>query len=95
MASNPRPVVLDPKVFSQCLPTAPSGSSPGPEGCTYEMLKVCLDDGETLHFLLRAAEDLARAEAPPSRHQSVHDVHHDGTAEVRRWGERNRHGHII
>ena len=55
----------DPKVaFSQCLSSAPSGSSPGPGGCTYEMLKVCLDDRETLHLLLRAAEDLARAEAP-------------------------------
>ena len=32
--------------------------------CTFEMLKVCLEDAETLHLLFRAAEDLARAEAP-------------------------------
>ena len=64
MASNPTLVVLDPVAFSHCLSNAPSGSSPGPGGCTYEMLKVCLDDRETLHLLLRAAEDLARAEAP-------------------------------
>ena len=64
MAGNPTPVVLDPVAFSQCLSSAPSGSSPGPGGCTYEMLKVCVDDRETLHLLLRAAEDLARAKAP-------------------------------
>ena len=64
MACNPTLMVLDPVAFSQCLSSAPSGSSPGPGGCTYEMLKVCLDARETLHLLLRAAEDLARAEAP-------------------------------
>ena len=28
----------------------PSGSAPGPGGCTNEMLRVCLDDAEVLQF---------------------------------------------
>ena len=44
--------------------SAPSGSAPGPGECTHEMLKLCLDDAETSHLLFRAAEDLARAQAP-------------------------------
>ena len=62
--SNPRRVNLDNTIFSKCLSSAPSGSAPGPGGCTYEMLKVCLGDAEATHLLFRAAEDLARAEAP-------------------------------
>ena len=61
MASS---VNLDNIIFSKCLSSAPSGSAPGPGGCTYEMLKVCLGDAEATHLLFRAAEDLARAEAP-------------------------------
>ena len=64
LASHPRPVDLDSFLFAKCLASAPSGSAPGPGGCTFEMLKVCLEDAETLHLLFRAAEDLARAEAP-------------------------------
>ena len=48
------------------------------------MLKVCLDDREILHLLLRAAEDQGRAEAPE-----------DVIAEERRRGARNRNGHIF
>ena len=40
------PLQLDGKVFSKCLRTAPSGSSPGNGGCTNEMLRVYLDDTE-------------------------------------------------
>ena len=57
---------LDVATFTKCLASAPSGSAPGPGGCTYEMLKLCLDDAETSHLLYRAAEDLARAQAPES-----------------------------
>ena len=64
MASNPTRVNLDNFTFSKCLSSAPSGSAPGPGGCTYEMLKVCLGDAEATHLLFQAAEDLARAEAP-------------------------------
>ena len=31
-----------------------------PGGCSYEMLKVCLDDAELLQLLTAAAEDFAR-----------------------------------
>ena len=51
-------------MFTKCLVSAPTGSSSGPGGCICEMLKVCLEDAETIHLLHRAAEDLARAEAP-------------------------------
>ena len=55
---------FDVKLFVKCLRTAPSGSAPGPGGCTNEMLRVCLDDVETLALLVSAAEDFARAETP-------------------------------
>ena len=64
LACNPTPVNLDGAMFTKCLASAPSGSVPGPGGCTYEMLKLCLDDAETSHLLFRAVEDLARAQAP-------------------------------
>ena len=64
LASNPTPVNLDGAMFTKCLASAPSGSAPGPGGCTYEMFKLCLDDAETSLLLFRAAEDLARAQAP-------------------------------
>ena len=54
-------VNLNAKLFATCLREAPSGSSPGPGGCTNEMLKVCLDNTETLHLLTSAAEDFARS----------------------------------
>ena len=43
------PLHLDLKIFSVCFRSAPSGSAPGPGGCTNEMLKVCLDDQETFN----------------------------------------------
>ena len=55
---------LDTKQFAECLRSAPSGSSPGPGGCSNEILKVCLDDRETLLLLTKAAEDFARATVP-------------------------------
>ena len=59
---------LDAKMFTKCLRTAPSGSAPGPGGCSNEMLQVCLDDVETLGLLFSAAEDFARADRPePTR----------------------------
>ena len=52
-------------VFSKCLREAPSGSSPGPGGCSNEVLRVCLEDGELLSLLHFAAQDFARGEVPP------------------------------
>ena len=57
-------LILDASRFAKCLQTAPSGSSPGPGGCTNEILKVCLEDSETLALLTSAAEDFARATVP-------------------------------
>ena len=54
-----RPVELDMKLFTKCLQSAPSGCSPGPGGCTNEMLRLCLDDPELVQLLFRAAEDCA------------------------------------
>ena len=58
------PVVLKAKLFTKCLSGAPSGSAPGPGGCTNEMLRVCLDGAELLELLRSAAEDFARGTAP-------------------------------
>ena len=55
---------LDPHIFAKCLRSAPSGSDPGPGGCSYQMLKTCLDDAELLQLLTEAAEDFARAAVP-------------------------------
>ena len=50
MEFNPgSPLTLDPHIFAKCLRSAPSGSAPGPGGCSYQMLKTCLDDAELLH----------------------------------------------
>ena len=49
------------------LKTAPKGSSPGPGGCTYEHLRVLLDEVGTLVLLLEAASSLPR---PRSRRRS-------------------------
>ena len=44
-------------VFADC-----AGSAPGPGGCTNEMLRVCLDDVETL--LVSVVEDVCHSETP-------------------------------
>ena len=77
-----RPLDLDADLFGQCLSSAPSGTSPGPVGCTNEMLRVCLDDREVLQLLFRAAEDAARAEMPTISVQGVHVGDDDGSAEL-------------
>ena len=51
-------------MFAKCSREAPSGSAPGPGGCTNEMLRVCLDDGEVLQLLHLAAQDFAQGRAP-------------------------------
>ena len=59
------PLQLDSKLFAKCLREAPSGCSPGPGGCTNEMLRVCLDDNELFQLLFSASEDFASGSAPP------------------------------
>ena len=58
------PVSIDRKVFLQCLKSAPRGASPGPGGCTYEHLKMLLDEMDTVELLLEALTSLARANVP-------------------------------
>ena len=58
------PLALDPHTFAKRLRSAPSGSAPGPGGCSYQMLETCLDDAELLQLLTDAAEDFARAAVP-------------------------------
>ena len=60
-----RELKLDAKIFAECLRSAPTGCSPGPGGCSNEILKVCLDDHESLALLTVAAEDFAKAAVPP------------------------------
>ena len=62
------PFQLDESLFVSCLKSARSGCSPGPGGCTNEMLRVCLDDAEVLHLLFRAREDFARGISPRGNH---------------------------
>jgi hypothetical protein len=61
----PAPLLLDNKLFLECLRTAPRGSEPGPGGCTYEMLRTLLDDEDALEELFDAAQCLARGDVPP------------------------------
>ena len=56
---------MDRKIFLDCLRGAPSGVASGPGGRTNEMLRVCLDDQETVSLLFEAAEDFARGQVPP------------------------------
>ena len=46
------------------LRTAPRGSSPGPGGCTYEHLKIVLEEEEMFDLLLEAANSVAQAAVP-------------------------------
>ena len=58
------PLTVDRKVFLQCLKSAPRGASPGPGGCTYEHLKLLLEDTDTVELPLEAVTSLARASVP-------------------------------
>ena len=60
------PLQLDPKLFAKFLREAPSGSSPGPGGCTNEMLRLCLEDNDLFHLLHSSSEDFASGVVPPT-----------------------------
>ena len=60
-----KPLVLDRKMFLKSLLSAPRGASPGPGGCTYEPLRMLLDDFDTFELLFEAATSLAQASVPP------------------------------
>ena len=61
------PLSLDKELFVSALRSSPSGTAPGPGGCTNEMLHMCKDDAHVLDLLCLAAEDFARGETPASR----------------------------
>ena len=61
------PLSLDKELFVSAVRRSPSGSAPGPGGCTNEVLRMCLDDAHVLDLLCLAAEDFARGETPASR----------------------------
>ena len=60
------PLALDRVAFMKSLKTSPRGSSPGPGGCTYEHLKVLLDETDIFELLFDAVTSLAQARVPAS-----------------------------
>ena len=58
------PLAMDRDAFLRSLKNAPRRSGPG--GCTYEHLKVLMDDQDTLELLFEAATSLAQAAVPAS-----------------------------
>ena len=59
-----RPVDLDRKTFFDSLRSAPLGSSAGLGGCTYEHLKLMLDDTDSQELLLATCSLLAQGKVP-------------------------------
>ena len=58
------PLALDRDLFTDALRSSSKGSSPGPGGCTYELLRVLLDASDAHDEVFYAAQDLARAAVP-------------------------------
>ena len=56
--------MLTAKIFLKSLKNAPRGASPGPGGCTYEQLRVLLNDSDTFELLLEAVTSLVEATIP-------------------------------
>ena len=76
------------KMFDTCLKEPPSSLSPGPGGCTNEMLKVSLDNTEALHLLTSAAEDFAGSSVPDCILKGYRDQHVSNSCRTRRSFER-------
>ena len=58
------PLDLDRNLWAQCLRSAPKGSSCSLSGASFEMLKISLDDEETLDLQASVAERFARGDVP-------------------------------
>ena len=58
------PLALDRDLFTHALRTTAKGSSPGPGGCTYELLRVLLDVPDAYDEVFYTAQDLASAAVP-------------------------------
>ena len=61
-----RPVELDRRIWTDCVRSAPKGSSSSLSGASFELLKLALDEDETLELQAAVAERYARAEIPAS-----------------------------
>ena len=57
-------VTLDRSMFLASLRSAPRGSSPRLGGCTYEHLKILLDDTDTTELLMSVCNTLAQGKIP-------------------------------
>ena len=60
------PLVVNNEIILKSLKSSPRGSSPGPGGCTYENLKVLMDDVDTFELLCEVVTSLAQARVPAS-----------------------------
>ena len=85
------PLALSWKTFTKCLRESPSGSSPGPGGCTNEMLRVCLDDEEVLQWSYFGGTRFRARRCTNRSITRVHVGNHDGVAKERWRCARNRH----
>ena len=58
------PVEVDRNTFVKSLKSAPKGSSPGLGGCTYEHLRVLMDDAGIFDLFFEAVSSLSQARIP-------------------------------
>ena len=65
------PLVVSKEILLKSLKSSPRGSSPGPGGCTYEHLKVLMDDVDTFELLCEAVTSLAQARVPASMSKAL------------------------
>ena len=72
---------LDQQQFVKCLRTSPSGSAPGPGGCTNELLRVCLDDCEVLQLLFVFGSRRFGPGQRTTSSQAFHDSNDDSSVE--------------
>ena len=65
------PLVVSKEILLKSLKSSPRGSSPGPGGCTYQHLKVLIDDVDTFELLCEAVTSLAQARVPASMSKAL------------------------
>ena len=73
--------------FTKCLKESPSGTAPGPGGCTNEFLQVCLDD--EVDPALVSGRTRSGFRQSTSRSIRVHVGEHDCIVKNRWWCARN------
>ena len=73
----------------QSLKSAPRGSSPGPGGCTYEHLKVLLDESDTMELLFAVCTSLAQSKVQSEVVPAIMGGQIGCAREARWWSERH------